>query len=396
VDEPGRPTITTELSVRNGRVARLAFRQSDPRGRRLRWPQQLRVVLGTTSGPQTVTVDLHGAAAVVASAAGMAPPQYILPAGGGWAYGNFVLDRATVDYLTANLPDIDDALTRGAAWVTLWDAMLDGRVRPEVLFDLALRALPRETDEQMTSRILAYASTTWWRFLSADARARQAPRFEAVLRAGLAAAATTSQRAAWFNTLRSVALTADTLAWLRRVWEQAEPIAGLPLAETDYTSLALELAVREVDGWHDILTAQLGRIDNPDRRERFRFVMPALSADPAERERWFIALGDVKNRRREPWVLEGLAFLHHPLRAEASKQFVAQSLAMLWDIQKTGDIFFPKRWLDATLGGYNSREVADTVRAFLARLPPGYPDRLRKITLQSADELFRAAELASQ
>ena len=38
---------------------------------------------------------------------------------------------------------------------------------------------------------------------------------------------------------------------------------------------------------------------------------------------------------------------------------------MLWEIQKTGDIFFPKRWLDATLGGHRRKEVADTVRGFL-------------------------------
>jgi hypothetical protein len=33
------------------------------------------------------------------------------------------------------------------------------------------------------------------------------------------------------------------------------------------------------------------------------------------------------------------------------------------------------------------------VRDFLKSLPPGYPDRLRNITLQSADELFRAAAI---
>jgi aminopeptidase N len=393
VDEPGRPTITTELTIRNGRIARLAFRQTDPRGRDLTWPQQLRVTVGTASGRQTMAVDLNGASVEVPSAAGMAPPRYVLPNGGGWAYGDFVLDQPTLDYLTANLPEIDDALTRGAAWVTLWDAMLDGHVRPEALFDLALRALPRESDEQMTARILGYASNAWWRFLAAGERTTRAPRFESLLREGLAAAGTPSQKAAWFNTLRNVALTRDTLAWLRRVWEKTENVAGLPLAETDYTSLAEELAVRQVDGWKDILTAQLGRIDNPDRKERFRFVMPALSADRAERERWFAALADVDNRRHEPWVLEGLTVLHHPLRADASNTYVGRSLDMLWDIQKTGDIFFPKRWLDATLGGYSSPEVADTVRAFLERLPPGYPERLRNITLQSADELFRAADI---
>jgi aminopeptidase N len=154
--------------------------------------------------------------------------------------------------------------------------------------------------------------------------------------------------------------------------------------------------VRQVDGWNEILTTQLSRIENPDRRGRFQFVMPALSADPAEREKWFRSLRDVSNRRREPWVLEGLSYLHHPLRADASKKYVQPSLEMLWEIQKTGDIFFPKRWLDATLGGHQSKDVADTVRAFLKNLPANYPERLRNITLQSADELYRAAEVVKR
>jgi aminopeptidase N len=396
VDEPGRPTITTELSSSNGVVERLAFRQSDPRGRGLTWPQQLLVAIGTATGEQMLTADMTGSVAEVPGAAGMTLPRYILPMGGGWAYGDFVLDQASLDYLTANLPEIDNALTRGSAWITLWDAVLDGRLRPDRLIDLGLRALPRETDEQMTSRILGYASKTWWRFLGPAERAARAARFESVLRQGLAAAATPSQKAAWFGTLRDVALTPDTVGWLREVWEKKQSVPGLPLAENDYSALAQELAVRQVDGWKDVLTAQLGRIENADRKGRFQFVMPALSADPREREQWFLSLSEVNNRRREPWVLDGLSYLHHPLRAESSKKYIKQSLDMLWDIQKTGDIFFPKRWLDATLGGDNTRDVADTVRAFLKDLPATYPDRLRNITLQSADELFRAADVVNK
>ena len=124
--------------------------------------------------------------------------------------------------------------------------------------------------------------------------------------------------------------------------------------------------------------------------------LSALSADPVVRERWFRALADAGNRRREPWVLEGLSYLHHPLRARASAGFIAPGLELLWDIQKTGDIFFPKRWLDATLGGHRSPEVASMVRQFLDSRPSDYPERLRQITLQSADELFRAAAPASR
>jgi aminopeptidase N len=62
---------------------------------------------------------------------------------------------------------------------------------------------------------------------------------------------------------------------------------------------------------------------------------------------------------------------------------------MLQEIQRTGDIFFPKRWMDATLSGHSSSSAARMVTAFLANLPANYPDRLRRIVLSSADDLFR-------
>jgi len=396
VDQPGRPIIDTHLTMTGGKISRLAFVQRDPRGRKLVWPQQLRVTLGTASGQETLNVDLRGETTEVARAAGKPAPLYVLPNGEGWGYGEFRLDARSRDYLLKSLPEIDDALTRGSAWVTMWDALLDDKVAPEAFFDLAMQSLPRENDEQMTSRILGYASNTWWRFLEQSVRTARAARFESLLREGLAAAKTPSQKASWFGTLRNIAITPATLGWLRNVWEKKENVAGLPLAEADYTSLALELAVRQVDGWNGILNTQLTRIENPDRKGRFEFIMPALSADPAVRERWFLSLKDVANRRREPWVLEGLNYLHHPLRAEASKQYVQPSLELLWEIQKTGDIFFPKRWLDATLGGHSTADVAATVRAFLKSLPAGYPERLKNITLQSADELYRAAEIVKR
>jgi aminopeptidase N len=168
-------------------------------------------------------------------------------------------------------------------------------------------------------------------------------------------------------------------------------VPGLTLAEADYSALAMDLAVRDVPRAAELLTAQLARIENPDRKARFAFIMPALSGDAAVRERWFLSLKDVANRRREPWVLDGLDYLHHPLRAAQSAKYLRPSLDLLWEIQKTGDIFFPKRWMDATLGGYASGDAAGDVRRFLATLPANYPARLRNIILSSADELFRAA-----
>ena len=49
-------------------------------------------------------------------------------------------------------------------------------------------------------------------------------------------------------------------------------LAKLPMSETDEADLALDLAVRDVPDAAKILTTQLERFKNPDRKARFAFV----------------------------------------------------------------------------------------------------------------------------
>jgi aminopeptidase N len=287
-------------------------------------------------------------------------------------------------------------MTRGAALVTLWESMLEGRVQPPALVDLILGALPAESDELTASQMLEYARTLFWKFTAADDRLELAPKIEKVLRTGLERATTTSRKAAWFGTLRSVATTPETLSWLEQIWRRKIRIQGLPLAEADEAELALDLAVRDVSGADLIVAEQLGRFKNLDRKARFAFVRPAVAGDVATRESFFESLRDANNRRREAWVLEAVRYLHHPLRASASKPLVIEALELVREIQQTGDIFFPKRWADATLSGYQSPQTAADVRQFIDTLPAGYPERLKWVLLSSADSLFRAARIVHQ
>jgi len=391
VEEPGRPVITTALRVADGTIASLTFRQADPIARRgLAWTQRLAVVVAAGGQVRTLPVNLSGLSGDVPAAAGLPAPDFVLATGEGLGYGDFVLDDGSRRYLLAHLPEIPDPLTRGAAWVTLWEEMLDGRVAPAALLDLALRALPLEADEQSVARILGYTEQAYWKFLDEPARARVTPELERVLRAGLDRSTTASLKSAWFSTLRDTARSQPVLEWLERIWRKTETVPGLPFAEPDDISLALELAVREVPAWQEILDQQLARTQNPDRKARFAFVRPALSPDQATRDAFFESLKDPANRRHEPWVLEGLTYLHHPLRAAASERYIAVSLGMLQEIQRTGDIFFPKRWADATLGGHASSAAANIVTGFIAALPPDYPDRLRRVLLSASDDLLRA------
>jgi aminopeptidase N len=179
---------------------------------------------------------------------------------------------------------------------------------------------------------------------------------------------------------------------MRALWSGSDTIPGLPLSETDRTALAEALAVRGVDDAETILDAQETAIENSDRLERLRFIRPALSADPEIRAVFFESLGDVEMRAREPWVLDAVAHLNHPSRQEDARRFLRPGLELVDEIQRTGDIFFPARWLAALLGGHQTPEAADIVVSFLADNPTLAP-RLRGKVLQAADGVIRAAHI---
>jgi aminopeptidase N len=393
IGESGRPAVATELVVADGRIVRLDFRQHDPRGRGLVWPERLRIAIGWPDRTREIDVTLDDVTTNVAEATGLPAPDWVLPVGGGLGYGLFELDPATRDYLVHSIHRIADPLTRGAALVALWDVMLEGVVPPVVMQDALMTALGVETNELNLQQMLDYSSTLFWRFTPPANRANVASRLEPILRGGLARAATTSTRAAWFNALRSTAIGADTVSWLEQVWSRTQKVAGLPLSETDEADLALDLAMRGLPSSDAMLDAQLARFQNADRKARFAFIMPAASSNPVMRDGFFQSLRDRANRAREAWVVDAVRYLHHPLRAEASQRYVRPALELVHEIQQTGDIFFPRRWTDATLSGYQDERTAAEVATFIANLPVDYPMRLRWVLLASADPLQRAARL---
>lgn len=294
-----------------------------------------------------------------------AHPGFVLPDG----YGEYHLDAASKSYLLEHLPEIADPLVRAQAWSALWEDRVD-------VFELALKAIPRESEELILQRLLGDLDRLMWRHMD------QLGRVEAMLRAGMETAKTRSVKSAFFQVYRQVA----PVDWLEKLWRKEIVIADLPLAEADFTRLAAELTLRGVD----VRQAQLARIENPDRKAQWVFNMPALDPDPTA---WFERLRDVRNRAKEPWVLEGLSWIHHPRRMGSGEKYVRPSLELLREIQRTGDIFFPQRWMGATLGNYRSESVAKEVRGFLRALPADYPPRLRLTILVAADDLLNAVSV---
>jgi aminopeptidase N len=392
VEEPGRPTVAAEVHSEEGTITDLSVTQTDPRDRGRRWTQRLNVTLGYRDGLRSVPIALSDASGTGPDGAGLPSPRFVLAGGDGLGYAYFPLDKPSRDYLTRHLPEIEDGLVRSVAWMSLWESVLYHQLAPATFIGVAMEFLPQEDDEQNVQRVLGFLRSAFWRLLSSEQRTGLAPRLERLLWSELERAEGTSRKAAFFNAYVSIAVSRGGTRRLMDIWDRRITIDGLPLAERHFTSLAQELAVRGVRNAQEILDTQIERIENPDRRARFSFVMPALSPDEAIRDSVFESLKDARNREREPWTLSVVSFLHHPLRSASAEKYILPSLELVEEIQQTGDIFFPLRWLTSTLGGHRSPAAAAIVREFLAA-HPDYPPRLRGKILQAADLLFRAAEM---
>ncbi|MEA1880870.1 MAG: M1 family aminopeptidase [Candidatus Marinimicrobia bacterium] len=396
VDEPDRPIIEMDLKLApDGSIRRLKLKQKDPGRKNRVWGQRLKVRLGYADEDKVISVYLKNRSVNLAEAKGLPRPDYILPNGEGIGYGFFRMNADSREYLSKHLPEIDDPFIRGIAWLNLWDDMLYGHTSPADMIYLAVRSLKTETDILNIQRTLGRIRSTYWNYITHDQRIRMAPDLESIMKGHLDEAETVSLRSSYFRTLRSIILSDNGYKWLKGIWTETDSIPGLKFSERDFIAMATELALRGKRDSPEILTAQLNRINNPDRKARFKFVIPSLSNDILVRDQFFESLKKEENRAREPWAGEAVRHLHHPLRALSSEKYIRVSLELLEEIQRTGDIFFPARWVSATLSGHQSVSAANIVNQFLED-HPNYSPRLKLKILQAADGLFRAVEILNQ
>ncbi len=381
VNEAGRPRVSVQWADSG-----LLLTQNDAQTQRnLRWPQTLVLALGGDSGTTLDTVVMRERESFVPL---LSRPGFVLPAADGVGYGRFVLDHQSRMVLLSQAAELQDPLHRAVAFQSLWEEVLEDSLAAEPFARATLAALREEDNELVAQQLLGLLRGAYWRFIPDAVRVQMAPEVEAVLWTLLDSASTAGRKGAYFSALTSLSLSDSGVVRLERIWRKEQTPVGLPLEEQQYIALAEALALRNVANAEQILTEQESRITNPDRLARFKFMRPALSASSSTRDSLFATFANVENRRRESWVLDAMSAMHHPLRSQESVGSVRASLDLVQEIQATGDIFFPLRWLSATLDGHRSAEAAEIVRAFL-RENPGLPPRLRGKVLQAADDLFR-------
>ena len=388
VDEPGRPVIDYMIEKKENKIRKFRISQTAEYGKPRVWPQLFELTLFYKDYSKEITVNLNAAEIEVKAAEGMDVPLYVLFNSSGQGYGLWPSDPD----MTTHLYTMDKPLNRAAAYISLYENMLNGRsVKPLELLMLFLDGLNNEKEELNISLISNYIGSIYWRFLSSQDREQLSLTLENKIWAAMLEQSESNTKKLLFKAYQDVFLSSAANTRLYELWKKQNVPQGLKLSEDDYTALAFSLALRPGNE-PGLLNEQLSRIKNPDRKKRFEFIMPALSNDVAERNRFFKSLALKSNREKESNVGTALYYLHHPLRQSTSLKYLEQSLELLEEIQVTGDIFFPQNWLQSTLGYYQSAEADGIVQKFL-KDNSNYNPKLKAKILQAADNLFRATRL---
>ena len=300
--------------------------------------------------------------------------KIVIPNSDGRGYGLFALPKETREWMMQNIENIDDELMR-QSMVVMLNEIYEQRNNSELSLwgdkrfvrewlDFLLSYLPKEQSYLIASTLNGYLTRPMLQIGTAEDEMR------------LWDIATTTEDMALSRrlkmTLAHVMRSEEVCAKMFEIWAAADDTT---LNESDYMTLSYELAVRYSERYEEILNTQLARISNPDRCEQFSFIMRATHPDVAVRDALFESLMEPENRRPEPWTATVVGYLNHHLRQEDAVKYIRPALEELMEVQRTGDIFFPRNWVGSLLEGHSSQEAYNEIFRFF-EAHPGYSELL--------------------
>ena len=370
VNQKGMPHITF-----TNRCGQLEIRQTDPLHRGLLWPQRFQITFqGTESTP--VEVDLSNETFTMTVPMGT---QAILPNTDGRGYGLFIPDDESKEWLLAHWQETTDDTARQALLMLLYENYQNRLITDQQWLDAIRNGLKTEKNVLIASTLCGYLGEPMQKIGNKE---REQQLWEWTENHPIA-----SCRLQLLRSLISNTRSTESIEKLYRLWEnQTHPL----LNERDYMNLAYELAIRLPEKYQNIIQTQRNRINNPDRVRQFDFIAQTVTPDTLQMDAFFQSLLKAENRRIEPWAASALAYLNHPLRESYSVKYIRPGLEVLQEVQRTGDIFFPKNWASALLRNHKSKEAYREVQAFF-EAHPQYPPLLKNKILQAAWPLYREA-----
>jgi len=389
VNQSSRPVFTEQVIYDDQeKISSFILKQSAEDKSTKIWPQTFEIGLVYADSTHRITANVTNAQLELEEVKGLPKPLQIIYNYDGMGYGIFPQQKDAL----LNIPEIKDEVARGYSYINTYENLLNGSIDPIAAFNLFKKGIETERNELILGRITSQMNSLYWTYFTGEQRDAHQKELENLVYQQLQKELPANIKKTLFGLFSSIAHSETGKEKLFKIWSKKVNIKDLKLNQDDYTSMAMNLAVFEHSKTDLILKETEAEITNPDKKKRFIFLKPALSTDSAVRNSFFDTFKDAKNREKESWVVSALHYINHPLRQDAGEINLKASLNLLEEIQRTGDIFFPKNWLNATIGKYSSKKAFEIREEFLAAHPNLNPV-LRSKLLQATDDLDRINNL---
>ena len=404
----GMPQVNVVWSCEDGKISRFAMTQQDVLNTGATWPITNQILLAYPDrSPETLTKAWSSSLTQVAAAVGKPCPSYVLANAGDQAYGRFLLDPVSESEVTKTLvpatnpgapsfaassqrvgsADIaTDPLLHTQLWGALWENARVASSSPRSYVELALRSLPKETDESLARINGGRTASALHAYLSDHNRAIYAPQAETVIADRMLHAPTLNLRIVNFRTFTNLAQTPHALAQLKSLLDGSLTIQGMPLKPLDRWNLIGHLTAMNDPDAPKIFAAEKAK-DHSGEGQKYAFAVAASTPDAATKSRYFADYLSTTSGIQEDWLTQSLRPFNSWNQAALTEPYLTRALDALPEIKRTRKIFFLGAWLAAFLDGQHSPEAQAAVHAWLAAHTLD-PD-LRLKVLEVSDALDR-------
>ena len=393
----GMPEVHVKWSCSDGKIASFTLNQQDVLGTDTVWPIATNVLLGYPSGHNiTLRAQWSAASAPLPQALGKACPAYVFANAGDQAYGLFLLDPRSREFVTAHLDPTDSTIPGGLEqamlWGSLWQSVRLTEYDPNQYLQLALRDLPDEHDELLTSSVLARSEWALHHYVGPQTRQQLVPRFAALAVQRMQHDTNPDLRTVWFRSLPGLAQQQPGRDAVKSLLAGKLQIPGVKLRVSDRWNLITALIAYGDPQAETFLKAEQKR-DTPDEASRYAYIARA-AVPTAANKRYYFSDYLHNPRRPEDWISSSLGAFNYWNESSLTEPYIQPALEALPQIKQTRKIFFLVTWLDAFLGNQTSAVADRRVHEYLAMAPIS-PDLRLKI-LQAVDTLDRTVAIRAK
>jgi aminopeptidase N len=391
----GMPEVDVAWSCSGGKMRSLTVTQHDVLNEGVVWPITMEVGLHYPDGSKwAMALEIDAAATKIDRpfADGHRPcPAWIFANENDYAYGRFLLDDKSQEYVMAHLGDMSDSFRRALLWGSLWQSVQVADLNPGRYIGLATALLQNEKDEMILAQTVGHSAWALHRYVSDADRHRLTPSLDRIAATHMQHESDRNLRIVWFRGFRALTESMESRARLKALLEEtgSELIPGIVLGPLDRWNMVTTLVALNDPDADEILRREKAR-DHTTDGQKYAYMAEAARPDAATKKKYFDDY--TKNPERpEDWVQTSLGAFNYWNQSILTQPYIEPTLRVLPQIKRERKIFFLVAWLDAFIGGQQSAKSDQIVHHYLdtAQIEP---DTRLKI-LQAVDELDRTVKI---